>query len=74
MKAPVHAIALIATLCAFGEQTPPAPAAVTNELTNAAATRDSTDEIDEIEFPRTLRRRAGETRLCRWGRLGRWSR
>ena len=46
MKAPVHAIALIATLCAFGEQTPPAPAAVTNELTNAAATRDSTDEID----------------------------
>ena len=52
MKAPLHAIALIATLCAFGEQTPPAaqppaaPAAGTNELTTAAATRDSTDEID----------------------------
>ena len=32
------------------------------------------DEIDEIEFPRTLRRHEGASRLCRWGRLGRWSR
>ncbi|MBO7683577.1 MAG: hypothetical protein J6T51_02500 [Kiritimatiellae bacterium] len=73
MKAPIHAIAIVASLCAFGEETaaeatasatPKAPAkadarpAQAGKLASAAASRDSTDEIDLDEADDSAEARA----------------